>query len=210
MSAPSRKIPEAGPRPGCRALFLLLFSLTGCAVQRGVELPPMPDWDARRGVLSDLSEWEFKGRIGVSSGEEGFNGNLRWWQRGDLFRASVSGPLGIGKVRMEGDGHTVTVTDDDGEVTELEDADADLRAMYGWTLPVASLRYWALGIPDPRSPAKTDFGEDGRLARLEQRDWTVRISDYSEEGGQPMPRRMTAVNHDTKVRLVIDNWIFYE
>lgn len=170
----------------------------------------MPDWEARRAVLGGIDEWEFKGRIGVSAGEEGFNGNLRWWQKGELFRASVSGPLGIGTVRMEGNDETVTVTDDDGEVTELEDADAELQAMYGWTIPVASLRYWALGIPDPASPAETEFNEHGRLARLEQRDWSVTISDYREDGGRPMPRRVTAENHDTRVRIVIDNWIFYE
>ena len=27
--------------------------------------------------------------------------------------------------------------------------------------------------------------------------------------GQPMPRRMVATHRGTKVRLVIDNWIFY-
>jgi outer membrane lipoprotein LolB len=188
---------------------LLLLALAGCAVQRGVDLPPMPDWDARREVLAGLGEWEFRGRVGVSAGEEGFNANLRWWQKGDLFRASLSGPLGIGTVRLEGNADTVTVTDNDGEVTQLEDADQDLYEMYGWTLPVASLRFWALGIPDPRTPAQTEFGAGGRVSRLEQRNWTVQISDYSEGGGQPMPRRLTAVDHDTRVRLVIDRWIFH-
>lgn len=204
MLSPRNRTPEF---PRGSAGLLLLF-LAGCAVQRGIELPPMPDWDTRREVLTGIDEWEFKGRIGVSAGDEGFNGNLRWWQKGNLFRASVSGPLGIGTVRIEGDGHGVVVTDDEGEVRELEDADAGLREMYGWTLPVASLRYWALGIPDPLLPATTEFGEDGRLAKLEQRDWTVRITDYREDAGQPLPRKMTAINHDTRVRLVIDNWTF--
>jgi outer membrane lipoprotein LolB len=184
--------------------------LAGCAVQRGVELPAMPDWESRCVVLAGIDDWEFKGRIGVRSGEEGFNANLRWRQRGELFQASVSGPLGIGTVRLEGDRDHVTVTDGDGEVRHLEDADAELRTIYGWTLPVASLRYWALGIPDPASPATTEFADTGRLSRLEQRDWTVTITDYREDAGQPMPRRMTAVNHDTRVRLVIDNWTFHQ
>lgn len=193
---------------GARALLPLLL-LAGCAVQRGIELPPMPDWETRRAVLSRIDHWEFKGRIGVSAGDEGFNANLSWQQQGERFHAAVSGPLGIGKVRMEGDGNTVTVTDNDGKVHQLEDADAELRAMYGWTLPVASLRYWALGIPDPASPAATELAGDGRLARLEQRDWTVRFTDYEKDAGRPMPRRLTAVNHDTRVRLVIDNWTFH-
>lgn len=201
---------DSDPGALCRrSLFLLLLFFSGCAVERGLDLPPMPDWEARRDLLAGLSEWEFKGRIGVSAGDEGFNGNLRWWQQGDLFRATVGGPLGVGTVRIEGDDERVTVTDEDGKVTEMEDAEAELRAMYGWTIPVTSLRFWALGIPDPTSPAETEFGENGQLSRLEQRHWTVNITDYRVGGGQLMPRRMTAVNHDTKVRLVIDNWIFY-
>lgn len=168
----------------------------------------MPDWETRRAVLTGIEAWEFEGRVGVRAGEEGFNANLRWRQDGDLFHASLSGPLGIGTVRIEGNGETVRVTDNDGKVTELEDADAGLRRMYGWSLPVTSLRYWALGIPDPMSPATTEFGEKGRLAGIEQRDWTVRISDYEVDAGQAMPRKMTAVNHDTRVRLVIDDWTF--
>ncbi|HZD53310.1 MAG TPA: lipoprotein insertase outer membrane protein LolB [Woeseiaceae bacterium] len=204
MHSPTNRDQHRSP-----AGLLLLILLGGCAAERGVSLPPMDDWETRRQVLAAIDEWEFKGRVGVRAGEEGFNGHLRWRQNGDLFRASVSGPLGIGTVRIEGRDGRVRVTDEDGQVTELEDADAGLREMYGWTLPVTSLRYWALGLPDPASPAATELGEGGRLARLEQRDWTVSITDYREDAGQPMPRRMTAVNHDTRVRLVIDNWTFH-
>jgi outer membrane lipoprotein LolB len=192
--------------PGLLATLLL----SGCAVDRGIELPPMPDWETRRDVLSGIERFEFKGRIGVRAGEDGFNGNLRWRQDGAAFSASVSGPLGIGTVRLEGDGRRVRLTDDDGKVRVLEDADRDLYAMYGWTLPVSSLRYWALGIPDPTVPASTQFDAAGRLARLEQRDWTLDITDYDEDAGQLLPRRMTAVNHDTRVRLVIDDWTFHD
>ncbi len=197
------------PQSGRGRLAGLLLVLTGCAAERGLDLPPMPDWETRRDILAGLPEWEFKGRIGVSASEEGFNGNLRWWQRGDLFRATVSGPLGVGTVRIQGDDQHVTVTDNDGQVTEMEHAETELRAMYGWTIPVTSLRYWALGIPDPTSPAQTEFGANGQLSRLEQGGWTVSIADYESDAGQLMPRRMSAVNHDTKVRLVIDDWIFY-
>src|SRR5690606_10336725 len=204
-SRPERSFPR---RPA--AGFLATLLLSGCALQRGIDLPPMPDWETRRDVLARVEHWEFKGRIGVRAGEDGFNGNLRWRQDGDAFSASVSGPLGIGTVRLEGAGGRVRVTDDDGKVTELEDADAGLRDLYGWTLPVTSLRYWALGIPDPAAPATTRIGADGRLDGLEQRDWTLSITDYREDAGQLLPRRMTAVNHDTRVRLVIDDWTFHD
>lgn len=197
-----------GSGPLCLAGLLLLLS--ACAPQKSALLPEMPTWDRRTAVLGSMDEWEFKGRIAVQTGEDGFNGKLRYSQDRRGFRATVSGPLGVGTVLLEGDDRKVVLTDKDGVRTELEDAELELRYRYGWTIPVASLRYWALGIPDPAAPAETTFAEDGQLAGLEQRDWSVAISRYAEGGGQLMPRRLTARNSDTRVRLVIDHWIFFE
>ena len=208
---PDKAVPDKTPRRQARAIAsaLLLLALAGCATQRGVGLPALNDWESRRNTLSSLSEWEFRGRIGVSAGDDGFNGKLSWWQHDDLFLASVSGPLGVGTVKIQGDKRQVAVTDENGEVTKLRDAEAELYRRYGWTIPVASLRYWALGIPDPSSPAETAFDASGQLTRLAQRNWVVQIDEYAQGGGQPMPRRMSATHRDTKVRLVIDNWVFY-
>ena len=191
------------------ALMVSVAVLSSCAVQRGVELPVLSDWETRQQVLGAMSDWGFSGRIGVSAGDEGFNGTLRWHQVNDGFSATVSGPLGVGTLRISGVGGRVTIIDGDGVETELADAEADLRAMYGWTIPVGSLRYWALGIPDPDSPAVTEVGERGQLLSLEQGGWRVDIPQYREGAGQLLPRRMNAVNGDAKVRLVIDHWSFF-
>ncbi len=208
-SACSQKRPEAGLRLG--ALLVSLLLIAGCVTKRGVDLPDISEWDMRTSVLGQLDEFEFSGRIGVTTGDDGFNGRLRWYQDEEAFRATVGGPLGIGTVRIEGDGPNVELTDNDGETTRLVDVETDLYYRYGWTIPVESLRFWALGIPDPRAPATTEFGEEGELVSLEQRGWLVTIGRYREAGGgQQMPSRLTATNESTKVRLVIDRWIFRE
>lgn len=200
---------SASFRPGLALLLLTALLLHACAARRGLELPDLPDWDTRRAVLEAQDQWAFAGRIGASAGDEGFNGKLRWRQHEDDFSATVSGPLGVGTVRIEGSGDHVTLTDKQGETTELADAESDLRFRYGWTIPVKSLRYWALGIPDPSVPTVTRFGDNGLLDEMQQGEWLVTITEYRDGGGQPMPRRLTAVNADAKVRLVIDKWTFY-
>lgn len=195
--------------PWRRGALVLLTIISGCALERGVELPELGPWAQRQQLLGSLSDWGFAGRIGVSAGEEGFNGRLRWRQRGDAFEATVSGPLGAGAIRIDGDPTRIAVSERDGDTLILNDPERDLRARYGWTIPVTSLRYWALGVPDPASPATTEFDEAGQLARLQQMSWTVTIPDYREDAGQLMPRRIIALNGDAKVRLVIDNWTFY-
>lgn len=189
--------------------FLLwLLILAGCAGNRGLLLPEIGDWEARKRILGQTAEWEFAGRIGVSAGTEGFNGKFWWRQDGVVFRARISGPLGVGTIFINGDRRELTLTDRDGVVTEMEDAEIELRERYGWTIPVSSLRYWALGIPDPSSESDESLNEDGVLASLSQQSWQVTFAQYAEGGGQMMPRLLTAVDDDIKVRLVIDNWTF--
>lgn len=193
------------------ALGLCLAVLSACATTRpSIDLPEITTWELRQEVLGRVSNWEFRGRIAVKAGDEGFNGKLRWTQTGNRFYATVGGPLGIGTVIIEGNGRKVTLTDKDGLTTVLDNPEAELYYRYGWTIPVTSLRYWALGIPDPASEATTEVDDAGHLVNLEQGNWAVKISRYRESAGQQMPRTLTATNPDTRVRMVIDNWLFFE
>ena len=194
----------------CAALLFAAAALAGCAARQSLELPDLGDWEQRRFLLEQLDEWEFNGRVGVVAGDDGFNGSLRWAQDGDDFEATVSGPLGIGTVRLEGNDERVRLTDNDGNVTVLENAEQDLYLRYGWTIPVRSLRFWALGIPDPTIPAETEFGDDGFLSTLRQGGWSVSITRYGEGGGQPMPTRLSAESESTRVKLVIHRWLFFD
>ena len=188
----------------------LCLALSACATTRqSVDLPPLTNWELRQAVLGATSDWEFRGRIAVKTGDEGFNGKFNWTQTGDQFYATVSGPLGIGTVKIEGSQDSMIVTDKDGTRTPLIDPEAELYQRYGWTIPVTSLRYWALGIPDPSREAITDVDDDGKLVNLEQSNWTLSISRYKESAGQQMPRTLTVSNPDTRVRMVIDKWMFY-
>ncbi len=201
-------------RPKHRAFshaIWLCVALTGCATTRpSVDLPELTTWELRQEVLASASNWEFRGRIAVKAGDEGFNGKFNWVQSGDDFSASVSGPLGVGTVRIEGEDRKVTLTDKDGVPTELTNPEAELYYRYGWTIPIASLRYWALGIPDPSGQAATVVDDFGHLTSLEQSGWALSISRYRESAGQQMPRILTATNPDTRVRMVIDKWMFFD
>ena len=192
---------------GTAAAVLLV---SGCAAPSSALLPEIDDWDTRENVLAGLDEWEFRGRIAVKTELDGFNGKLRWVQSEDEFSATASGPLGAGAVRIEGDGNTVILTDKDGVRSELEDAELEFHYRYGWTIPITSLRYWALGIPDPSAPAETELNDAGQLESLTQRDWSVSFTRYADGGGQLMPKVLTAENSNTRVRLIIDHWIFFD
>lgn len=192
------------------AFVAVALLLSACATQQGVDLPDISRWESRQVILGELDKWQFSGRIAVKTSDDGFNGKLRWIQDEDAFRATVSGPLGIGTVRIEGDADGVEIIDKDGTATVLQNVEMELYYRYGWTIPVESLRYWVLGIPDPRVPADTEFDDLERVSRIKQRGWSVDVGAYREAGGQQMPARLVASSLETSVRLVIDKWVFRE
>ncbi len=206
-SACSATRPEV--RRGVGLVLLGLLVLGGCAsAPQGRPLPPMQDWATRQQVLGGLATWSFSGRLALKAGDDGFNGRIGWSQSGEDFSVTVGGPLGVGTVRIDREGGQATLTDKDGTRVDLADAERELLVRYGWTLPVDSLRYWTLGIPDPALPAETLLDGEGRLKTLRQSGWTVAVARYRDGGGQLMPRILTVQNADTRVRMVIDGWLF--
>ncbi len=180
--------------------------LSACATQPAAPLPDMTAWETRQAVLAGLESWGFNGRIAVRTADDGFNGKLRYQQDSGDFRAVMSGPLGIGTVQLERADDALYYTDKDGIQTRFTDPEVELRYRFGWDVPLESLRYWALGIPDPGRPAETSLNEAGQLATLTQGGWSVDVGKYRDAGGQAMPQRMTVTNGVTRVTLVIDSW----
>ena len=83
-------------------LSISLIALSGCATTRqGTSLPDISNWELRQEVLGGLREWQFKGRIAVKAGDEGFDGKFNWSQKDDAFSATVGGPLGIGPYAVD-------------------------------------------------------------------------------------------------------------
>jgi len=191
-------------RAGCTAALLLM--LAGCVTPRPAALPDMSVWEVRQQVLGNLDEWGFTGRVAVRTADDGFNAKLRYRHVDGEFHARVSGPLGMGTVEFASDGSTLRYTDKDGIESLM--APEELALRFGWDVPLASLRYWALGIPDPALPAEMTFDEAGALESLTQGDWTVDVGRYRDIAGQAMPARLTASGEETRVRLVIDRWQF--
>ncbi len=206
-TSPTRNSPRRQRARGA-TLFVAALFLAGCAGKSAVTLPDISPWDARREFLGNLDAWAFNGRIAVRAEDDGFNGKLRYRRRESDFEAIVSGPLGIGTVRLEGRDGALSFTDKDGVTTEFTEPETELKARFGWEVPLESLRYWALGIPDPARPADTVLNEAGQLASMVQGGWDIEVERYRETGGEFMPQRLTVTKPGAKVTLVIDRWDF--
>ena len=195
------------------ATAALLAAATGCALLPPAGPPtrvePVADpeaaWRDRQAALHFIKTWTVQARMAAEG--RGWAGSLWWRQQGEYLDLRVNGPLGVGGVHARGTLSRVEV-ESGGEKFSTDDPEQVFRERVGWTLPVRGLRWWALGLPDPRTSARTQLDPRGRLARLEQSGWRVDYPEYQNAASVEVPRRMVLTNGEISIRVVIDSWTF--
>ncbi len=186
--------------------FALAALLAGCAVPPASPPAGQGAWAIRQPALARLTVWQAVGRIGVVNGQDGWHASFQWAQQGSDYRIDLIGPLGQGRVVVQGDGREVSIQTQDGQYWTAPDPDALLEQTLGVRLPVNGLRYWVRGLPEP-GPAtvlQTDAG--GRLTRLEQNGWVIDYPAYRPAAPYELPARIVAQHQDLSVKLVIEQW----
>ena len=163
------------------------------------ELPA--SWPERRASLQGWQRYAIEGRVAVKAGDEGFTAALRWAQANERSTLELQGPLGSGAVRFE---HSP-------QQAPLETAAAReaLEAQLGFALPVESLRYWLLGVPDPAAVAEESVLESGgRLGALQQGGWRIDYPRYAAVAGSrlELPETIEIRRDPVRLRVRIARW----
>ena len=200
--------------PPVAVLVLACALLAGCASLIPAPVPPVyaaQSWPERRAALQRRADFALRGRVAVAAGDTGFSAALRWAQSGHRADLELDGPLGMGGLRILAAGDEFSLTTSQGERFDGAAARAGLEQRLGFTLPIESLRYWVLGVPDPAGPAEERIAADGpRLEGLEQGGWRVDYRAYAtrgtRSGGAGLPRRVDVSRSDARVRLLIEAW----
>ncbi|WP_232305121.1 outer membrane lipoprotein LolB [Castellaniella caeni] len=122
-------------------------------------------------------------------------GGFSWRDDGRTLRLDLSTPLGSVLARIQvGPGMAVLERADGSRETAASPDDL-LERLWGHPMPVAGLRDWMRGAPEPGQPvlgAQRD--EQGRLTRFQQNGWDVRLSSYDDQG----PRRIRLFRQDAQ------------
>jgi len=188
-------------------LLFLAFTLTACKTLAPAVAPaPAEPWEVRRAALQARGNFDLTGRIAVAAAQEGFNAKLRWQQQGSQSELALDGPLGVGGVRITSDRGSVSVLNSRGERLDNEAARREIETRLGFEPPLASLRYWVLGVPDPARPADETLDDTRRLATLKQDGWQIDYGSYANVHGESLPSRVTMKRENVRVRLVVDGW----
>lgn len=192
---------------------LLLAGCAGVAPRPGTPFgsaaPPLAAaWQQHLARISGIEAFTLDARV-AASGSFGVTGTLHWAQRGAVFTARFSGPLGSGAVEITGTPEVVLIRSGTDRYTTTQ-PEHFLLQRFGWTLPLAGLRHWALGIP-ASGPAATpatalNLNPDGTLRTLQQGGWEIDYPQYQPVAGHRLPRKITLQGKKIHVRIIIDQW----
>jgi outer membrane lipoprotein LolB len=172
-----------------------------------LQFPAAAPWELRKGQLQARAHFELRGRVAVSTGHDGFNANLRWAQDGAHSQLTLEGPLGVGAVQVSTSGEDLTVVAANGTHLDSAAAHAELAARLGFDPPLASLRYWIQGVPDPSQNATEELdAAQQRLRSLAQGGWRIDYPEYRAVGVEWLPGRLTLQREAVRVKMVVDDW----
>ena len=183
----------------------LLLALAGCAGPAPRE-PATGDWQQQLALLTALEDWQFTGKVAVSTPSGSESARLEWDQQGRRSELVLSGPVGWNRATVVSDGDRLRLQRD-GEWQEyaVEDNRA-LEEQLGWPLPVQYLPYWVRGMPSPELSAEQLDIVDGRLRTLHQGGWRVEYRDYQDAEGLQLPARMQISREGVTGKLVLKSW----
>jgi outer membrane lipoprotein LolB len=152
--------------------------------------------------LQRADAWQLDGRAAVAVGTQGWQASLDWKESGGLAEVRLAGPLGVGAlvVKETADGVSLNGAPPSGTVLD------QLQARLGFDLPLGELRFWLLGVPDPRTSFDVTPNDQGRALELKQAGWTLDYDRYMPVGGDVLPARMVLSREGVRVRIAVDHW----
>lgn len=179
---------------------LLVLLQAGCAHRA-----PAPEIVLPAAEAPD--QFTIAGKIGFRIGERGGSAAMTWQQRDGSYRIDLSGPLGQGSARLEGNATQVTVQWR-GETHRSDDPRALLAELVGWPVAVDALAYWVRGQPAPGYDARLQTDHSGRTILIEQLGWQVRLDRHAGHSGFDLPYLLVADGGNSRITLSIHRWQF--
>ncbi len=151
--------------------------------------------------LYELESWSFEGRLALTGKSDSWSANISWDHSPDVEKIRLSGPMGQGAVVILLADNVVTLDRGGDDVQSSTQPEAFINQQLGLLVPVLSLRYWVVGLPEPLlSYKETDVG-------FNQAGWRSEYRQMQLVNNVAMPHKMMIMNDQVKLKLIIDHWI---
>ena len=179
---------------------LSLLVLSGCSLFT-VEPISVPYTKTASLPLYRLDQWSLDGRLSITGRNDSWTANMDWQHSVDKEQIKLSGPLGQGATLIQLSKGVVTIDRGDGKVQTSNQPEVFINQQLGLFVPVHSLRYWVIGLPEPN----LDFVET--TTGFKQAGWLIEYKQMQTVKTTTVPYKINVSNDQVKLKLIIDEWI---
>ncbi len=176
-------------------VFLVMTACSTAQVDEGVKYSK-----SAKKHLYHLDHWSFRGRLALTGKKDAWQASIAWTHEADGDEIKLSGPLGQGSTMVRLSKDEVVIDRGDGKVLASKQPEEFINQQLGLAVPVRSLRYWVVGLPEP----KTSFvlTVDGFV----QSGWLIEYKQEQAVNNELLPRKVSVINEQVKLKLMIDQW----
>lgn len=179
-------------------VLLLMVMLSACSL--APEKPPQEYRLADQQHWQQQDSWRFAGRLALVDERDSISASVTWQHKSLSDYIELVGPLAQGRLAISVTAGKVAVDDGDQRQEYLGDADRVLVDQLGVDMPVEALKYWMLGISDPR------YSYTDQPGGFYQRGWLVRFKEMQSVSEGWLPKRITVEKDKTRIKLIVDQW----
>lgn len=177
-----------------------LTLLSGCSLFP-VEPVAVPYSKTATLPLYKLEKWTLEGRLSITGRNDSWTANIDWQHSLNKEQIKLSGPLGQGATLIQLTDGMVTIDRGDGKPQSSSQPEAFINQQLGMFVPVQSLRYWVIGLPEPNS----DFVETA--TGFKQAGWLIEYKQMQNVQANTMPYKLNVTNEQVKLKLIVDQWL---
>ena len=181
---------------------ILVLLLTACSSRPPIILLPVEKQQHQQ-QLSDLQQWQFKGRLAYSDKKQKHSASVLWQQQQDDFLLSLHSFIGtqILALQQTADGATLDIDD---EIHRAANATRLLYQLTQWHVPVNDLSNWLKGKKNPHDDVT--YSSSGWISALKHRQWHVEYNQYKPVDNYLLPHEIVIKGQGRTIKLRINQW----
>lgn len=190
--------------------FLIVVALAACTTT-APKITPIDNadlaWEKRKSYLYTHPEWvAHLSLVGVTE-QEKFKTRIIWQQRHDGYQIKLRDFIGRTVALIEGSADKVVVKTSKGERYEDQNAETLIYGLFGLRIPVAGMRYWLRGVPQP----DTEYIDlllraDGLAENMRQAGWQLSYRNYADQAPVQLPTHAVFEYDDLALTVKVARW----
>ena len=131
--------------------------------------------------MEALASWQFEGKVSIRHDDKLWSAGLNWVHDQHRNTMDFLGAGGRVLMRLKSRPDGADARDSKGRVYRAETFEALVAEVLGVEVPVSSLRYWIVGVPDPNVAVKGCVSHATAMQRVETAGLAGALFEVSAE-----------------------------